>query len=136
MEYFNSFGGNPVSCAVGNAVLNVIKEEGMQHNALEVGSYLLNELKSLQSKHSIIGDVRGMGLFIGIELIRDIKNLEPADAEAKMVINQMKDQKILLSTDGPDRNVIKIKPPMIFNRENANELILKLSDVLGNIDYE
>jgi len=136
MEYFNSFGGNPVSCAVGNAVLNVIKEEGMQHNALEVGSYLLNELKSLQSKHSIIGDVRGMGLFIGIELIRDFKNLQPADTEAKMIVNQMKDQKILLSTDGPDHNVIKIKPPMIFNRENANELILKLSDVLGNIDYE
>jgi len=136
MEYFNSFGGNPVSCAVGNAVLNVIKEEGMQHNALEVGSYLLNELKSLQSKHSIIGDVRGMGLFIGIELIRDIKNLQPADTEATMIVNQMKDQKILLSTDGPDHNVIKIKPPMIFNRENANELILKLSDVLGNIDYE
>ena len=134
MEYFNSFGGNPVSCAVGNAVLNVIKEEGMQHNALEVGSYLLNELKSLQSQHSIIGDVRGMGLFIGIELIRDIKNLQPADTEATMIINQMKDQKILLSTDGPDHNVIKIKPPMIFNRENANELILDGLFIKNNLE--
>ncbi len=136
MEYFNSFGGNPVSCAIGNAVLDVIKEEGMQQRALEVGSYLINEIKSLQSKYPIIGDVRGAGLFIGIELIRDIENLEPAAIEADKIINQMKDQKILLSTDGPDHNVIKIKPPMVFNKDNADEFLLKLSHVLANIDYE
>ncbi|MEC7902251.1 MAG: aminotransferase class III-fold pyridoxal phosphate-dependent enzyme, partial [Candidatus Neomarinimicrobiota bacterium] len=136
MEYFNSFGGNPVSCAIGNAVLDVIKEEGMQQRALKVGSYLINEIKSLQSKYPIIGDVRGAGLFIGIELIRDIENLEPAAIEADKIINQMKDQKILLSTDGPDHNVIKIKPPMVFNKDNADEFLLKLSHVLANIDYE
>ena len=136
MEYFNSFGGNPVSCAIGNAVLSVIEEEGMQQNALEVGSYLINEIKNLQSKYPIIGDVRGAGLFIGIELIRDIENLEPAAVEADKIINQMKDQKILLSTDGPDHNVIKIKPPMVFNKDNADEFLLKLSHVLANIDYE
>ena len=108
----------------------------MQQRALEVGSYLINEIKSLQSKYPIIGDVRGAGLFIGIELIRDIENLEPAAIEADKIINQMKDQKILLSTDGPDHNVIKIKPPMVFNKDNADEFLLKLSHVLANIDYE
>ena len=136
MEYFNSFGGNPVSCAVGKAVLRAVEEENMQQNANKIGKYLLQELKELQSEFSLIGEVRGRGLFIGIELIKNSSNLSPASKEAEEVVNKMKRKKILLSTDGPDHNVIKIKPPMIFNRQNADELVLKLSEVLSNIDYE
>ena len=129
MEYFNSFGGNPVSCAVGQAVLDVIKEEGLQENALEVGSYLLNQLKNLQNQHDLIGEVRGRGLFIGIELVKD--ELVPAAAEAQTIVNHMKDKGLLLSTDGPDHNVIKIKPPLVFNKKNADELVEKLDETMS-----
>ena len=136
MEYFNSFGGNPVSCAVGKAVLDVIREEKMQKNAYKVGKYLLKQLKNLQEEFPLIGQVRGKGLFIGIELIKDTAKLTPASKEAEKAVNAMMRKKILLSTDGPDRNVIKIKPPMVFNSENADELVLKLSEVLSNIEHE
>jgi 4-aminobutyrate aminotransferase-like enzyme len=126
MEYFNSFGGNAVSCAVGQAVLDVIKEEGLQENALEVGIYLLNQLKNLQNHHDLIGEVRGKGLFIGIELVKD--DLVPADVEAQTIVNQMKNIGFLLSTDGPNHNIIKIKPPLVFNKKNADELVEKIDE--------
>lgn len=110
MEYFNTFGGNAVSCAIGMAVLDVLENDGLQQHALEVGGYLQNALRELQSKHRLIGDVRGLGLFIGVELVRDGDTLEPAKAEASYIANRMKDAGILLSTDGPDENVLKIKP--------------------------
>jgi 4-aminobutyrate aminotransferase-like enzyme len=129
MEYFNSFGGNPVSCAIGNAVLNVIEDEALQKKALEVGNYLMNQLGALN--HSLIGDIRGKGLFIGIELINNKEILSPATRESKVIENSMKDHGILISTDGPDHNVLKIKPPMVFNRENADELVYNLSSILN-----
>ena len=131
MEYFNSFGGNPVSCAVGHAVLNVIDEEGLQKNALETGSALKVLLNQLKQKHAIIGDVRGHGLFLGIELVRDPETLEPAGSEADRIVNEMKEKGILLSTDGPDHNVIKIKPPMVFTKENALFLVETLDNILA-----
>ena len=131
MEYFNSFGGNPVSCAVGHAVLNVIEEEGLQKNAKKVGKYLKSLLNELREKYSMIGDVRGHGLFLGIELIRDQKYLEPADKEADQIVNVMKEKGILISTDGPDRNILKIKPPLVFNRENALFLTKTLDEILS-----
>ena len=133
MEYFNSFGGNPVSCAVGKAVLNVIEDEKLQQNAHKVGEYLLEKLKQIQGEFPLIGQVRGMGLFIGIELIKEKSKLIPAHVEAEKVVNEMMRKRILLSTDGPDHNVIKIKPPMVFSTENADELVLNLSEVLGNM---
>ncbi len=129
MEYFNSFGGNSVSCAVGQAVLDVIKDESLQDHALKVGDYLLEQLQQLKQHHEIIGDVRGRGLFIGIELNRD-EDLTPADTEAHNIINRMKEKGVLLSTDGPDHNVIKIKPPIVFNKENADELVKKLDETM------
>ncbi len=132
MEYFNSFGGNPVSCAVGQAVLDVIKNEELQANARTVGEYLLAELGSLYKSHDIIGEVRGRGLFIGIELVRD-SNLVPARKEAHTIVNMMKEKRVLLSTDGPDHNVIKIKPPMVFDKNNANELVNKLNETLSKL---
>jgi len=129
MEYFNSFGGNPVSCAIGNAVLNVIENERLQNNAFEVGNYLIKKLNQIE--HHLIGEVRGSGLFIGIELIKDKKLLSPATMEAKAIENFMKDLGILISTDGPDHNVLKIKPPMVFNHENADELVYNLLSILN-----
>ena len=132
MEYFNSFGGNPVSCAVGQAVLNVIRDEGLQAHAEHVGNYLLQKLQSLQNDHEIIGDVRGRGLFIGIELVRDYQ-LTPAANEAHTIVNSMKEKGVLLSTDGPDHNVIKIKPPMIFSKDNAHELVSKIDEIIAEL---
>jgi 4-aminobutyrate aminotransferase-like enzyme/Ser/Thr protein kinase RdoA (MazF antagonist) len=131
MEYFNTFGGNPVSCAVGLAVLDVIRDEELQRNALEVGEYLKNGLCQLQSKHPLIGDVRGLGLFIGIEFVRDRETLEPAAAEAAAIVDNMKERGILLSTDGPLHNVIKIKPPIVFSTADADTLITNIAAVLS-----
>ena len=131
MEYFNSFGGNPVSCAVGHAVLNVIEEEKLQQNAHAVGNYFKSMLNELKSKHPIIGDVRGRGLFLGAELVRGQQSLEPADSEASHIVNVMKEKGILISTDGPDHNVLKIKPPLCFTRENALFLIETLDEILS-----
>jgi 4-aminobutyrate aminotransferase-like enzyme len=123
MEYFNSFGGNPVSCAIALSVLNVIEVENLQQNALDVGNYLLSELNLLKEKFEIIGDVRGTGLFIGVELVKDLKTQEPASEKAKVITNKMKEMGILLSTDGSHNNVLKIKPPMVFTIENAQLVI-------------
>ena len=133
MEYFNTFGGNPVSCAVGLAVLDVIEDEGLQPHALAVGSRLISALRGLTDRHPVIGDVRGAGLFVGIELVRG-GTLIPAAAEADYVVNRMKEHGILLSTDGPDRNVIKFKPPMVFSESDADRLVSTLDTVLAE-DY-
>ena len=129
MEYFNSYGGNPVSCAIGEAVLDVIEDEGLQENAEIVGSYLIEELFKLQSKYTFIGQIRGQGLFIGIELISNTDTLKPNKTLAAKIVNQMKDAGILIIIDGPDHNVLKIKPPMVFNLENANELVINLKTI-------
>ncbi len=131
MEYFNTFGGNPVSCAVGLAVLDVIEDEQLQAHALEVGGYLKKILNGLAAKHSMIGDVRGEGLFIGVELVRDPGTLEPAGREAAYVAERMKDLGVLVGTDGPYRNVLKIKPPMPFTKADADRLAAALDRVLS-----
>jgi len=133
MEYFNSFGGNPVSCAAGMAVLDVIEREGLQAHALRVGDRLISALRDLMTGQKIVGDVRGAGLFAGVELVRDRQTLEPADSEATFVVERMKDRGILLSTDGPFHNVIKIKPPMVFTAENADCLVDALAETLREL---
>ncbi|MGB5893270.1 MAG: aminotransferase class III-fold pyridoxal phosphate-dependent enzyme [Ignavibacteriaceae bacterium] len=130
MEYFNTFGGNPVSCAVGLAVIDVIKDEELQENALKVGGQLKAGLEDLKTKHDLIGDVRGIGLFIGIELVVNRESLKPARDQAYYIIERMKELGILLSIDGPLHNVIKIKPPLVFSESNAEFLIAKLDEVL------
>jgi 4-aminobutyrate aminotransferase-like enzyme len=134
MEYFTTTGGNPVSCAVGLAVLDVIQEENLQQNSLEIGYYLKEELLQLKEKFSIIGDVRGEGLFLGIELILDRETLDPAPLKTRYIVERMKEEGILLSLDGPLFNVIKIKPPLVFTKENAAYLVKKLEQVLAE-DY-
>ena len=131
MEYFNSFGGNPVSCTIGHTVLKIIEEEELQKNAFRVGNELKTLLNELKSVHDIIGDVRGKGLFLGIEIIRDLETLEPDKHVTHKILNEMRNRKILLSSDGPDHNVIKVKPPMVFNSSNALFLVETLDKVLS-----
>lgn len=132
MEFFSSFGGNPVSCAVASEVMAIISDEGLQENAKVVGAYLLDKLRALQSLHPQIGDVRGQGLFIGVEFV----NLEghPHARLAEEVKEAMKARFILLGTDGPDQNVIKIKPPLCFNTANATHLVEQLGQVLRELN--
>ena len=130
----SQYGGNPVSCAVANAVMEVIEREGLQENAAKVGEHLINELRKLQKVRKIIGDVRGVGLFVGIELVRDTKNRIPATAEAKHVVSRMKEEKILVSSDGPDNNILKLKPPMVFTVENADRFVSVLDEVLDELE--
>jgi len=130
MEYFNTFGGNAVSCAIGLAVLDVIERENLQANALDTGNYLMAGLRQLQVRHPLIGDVRGLGLYIGAELVLDPETMEPAGDHASYVANRMRDYGVLLSTDGPFHNVLKIKPPIIFSRADADHLLWALGEVL------
>ena len=132
MEYFNTFGGNPVSCAIGLEVLRTIKEEKLQENALETGEYLKRGLISLQREFPIIGDVRGRGLFLGFEL--NDSELKPLTEKTSYLSNRMRELGILTSIDGKDNNVIKIKPPIIFSRQNADYFILRLTEVFKE-DY-
>ena len=134
MEYFNTFGGNPVSCAVGMTVLDVIQEEDLQKNALLMGNYFIENLNKLKQKHTLIGDVRGLGLFIGIELVLDNEKLTPAAYTTKNIVERMKDEGILLSIDGPFHNVIKIKPPMIFTIEDVDLVVDTFDKILHEPD--
>ena len=129
MEYFNTFGGNPVSCAIATEVLRTVKREKLQENALEVGEFLKSELNILSKEFPIIGEVRGQGLFLGIELVDS--ELNPLAAQTDYLANRIKDQGILMSTDGPDHNVLKIKPPIVFTKENAEELLFYLKKILN-----
>ena len=130
MEFFSTFGGNPVSTAVGMAVLDVINDEHLQENALTTGNWLRQALSELQQEFPIIGDVRGRGLFLGVELVCDPKSREPAAEEASYVANRLAELGVLISTDGPDHNVLKIKPPIVFDLHDARELVEKLRIVL------
>ncbi len=131
MEYFNTFGGNPVSCAVGLAVLDVMQAEGLQAHAHQVGKRLIDGLRQLMHTYPLIGDVRGLGLFVGIELVLDRNTLEPAGAQASYVTERMRDHGILISTDGPFHNVLKLKPPLVFNAADADRLVATLGKVLA-----
>lgn len=116
--------------------MEVIEKEGLQKHAARVGSYLLNELIKLSRRRTIIGDVRGVGLFIGIELVRDRELRTPATVEAKHVVSRMKDEKILVSSDGPDNNILKLKPPMVFSIENADHFVQTLDYILQEVEVD
>jgi len=134
--YFNTFGGNPVSCAVAQAVLDVIQEEQLVKNAEEVGAYLRSGLRALQQRHDILGDVRGPGLFIGAELVCDKSARRPATETARLVVNKMKDRKILISKIGRFDNILKIRPPVIFSKSNADQLLETLDEVLIEVQRD
>ncbi|MDJ0911576.1 MAG: aminotransferase class III-fold pyridoxal phosphate-dependent enzyme [Woeseiaceae bacterium] len=129
-RYFNTFGGNPVSAAAGLAVLDVIEEEGLQENALEVGGYLIDGIRSLSERHVLIGDVRGPGLFIGVDLVTDRDTRAPATAEAARIINALRNNGVLTSTIGKHANILKLRPPMCLAREDADYFLERLTRVL------
>ena len=133
MEFFSTFGGSTVSCAVGLAVLDVVEREQLQLHAQQVGGHLLDALRALADRHALVGDVRGAGLFLGVELVRSRETLEPAAAEAACVVNRMREEGILLGTDGPYTNVLKIRPPMPFAEADADALVHTLNRVLGEL---
>ena len=130
MEFFSTFGGNPVSCAAGTAVLDVLADEDLQANAQKVGEHLRKGLEQLKSQFEIIGDVRGSGFFFGIELVSDYESRLPATSEADFISNICRENGILFGTDGPDHNVLKIRPPMCFNTSDADELLSQLESAL------
>jgi len=129
--HFNTFGGNPVSMAQGLATLEVIDEEGIQNNALVVGGYIKNLLLELQQKHPLIGDVRGMGLMLGVELVRDRVSKEAANTEAVEVLELARERGVLLGKGGLMGNTLRIKPPMCLTKDDAAYLVQTLDEVLG-----
>jgi len=140
MEFFSTFGGNPVACAAALAVLEVLEEEKLQERALRVGRHLVNcmcdreavnGLQSLQQRHPLIGDVRGSGLFLGVDLVRDRATRAPAPEEANYVVNRLRDCGILTGTDGPHHNVLKLRPPLIFSEADADLFLQTLDSILG-----
>jgi 4-aminobutyrate aminotransferase-like enzyme len=132
-RYFNTFGGNPVSMAAAAAVLDVIEQQGLQQNALLVGGYLRERLAALGQRHALVGEVRGAGLFVGVELVTDRTTRTPATAQAARVVNGLRQRQVLLSATGPHANVLKIRPPLVFQREHADLLVERLDEVLAGI---
>jgi 4-aminobutyrate aminotransferase-like enzyme len=127
--YFNTFGGTPAAAAAGNAVLDVIEQEGLLANALRVGEYLREQLRALSGRHAHIGDVRGAGLFIGVELV-DTQNRSAPWGSASTIINAMRDRRVLIGAAGRWGNVLKIRPPLCFSTAHADQLVSCLDDAL------
>ncbi|HUI73794.1 MAG TPA: aminotransferase class III-fold pyridoxal phosphate-dependent enzyme [Candidatus Acidoferrum sp.] len=131
MEFFSTFGGNPVACAAGLAVLDVLEEEDLQKRALRTGNYFKAGLESLQEKYGLIGDVRGSGLFLGVDLVKDRETREAAPAQAAYVVNRLRECGVLTGTDGPHQNVLKLRPPLIFSEADADLFRSTLEAVLA-----
>jgi alanine-glyoxylate transaminase/(R)-3-amino-2-methylpropionate-pyruvate transaminase len=131
--HFNTFGGNPVVCAQGRAVLEVIEREHLQANSLRVGNYLKAGFERLAAKHSLIGDIRGLGLMLGVELVRDRRTKEPAKEECAAVFEACKDMGLLVGKGGFMGNTLRIKPPMIFSASDADFLLAVLDEALASV---
>ena len=131
--YFNTFGGNPVSAAAASAMLDVLEREKLLENARTVGAYVQAGLRKLADRHAIIGNVRGRGLFFGLELIHGDADRSPATAETKRVMNLMRENGVLISRIGRHDNILKMRPPMVFAKEHADRLLATLDDALGSL---
>nr|WP_245427928.1 aspartate aminotransferase family protein [Roseiarcus fermentans] len=132
-RYFSTFGGNPVSCAAGLAVLDVIRDENLQANALEVGRYIVGGLERLARRHACIGDVRGAGLFIGVEFVSDTDTKAPAPGIATQLVNELRRKNILISASGFDGHVLKIRPPLPFARGHADIFLTAMAEALESL---
>jgi 4-aminobutyrate aminotransferase-like enzyme len=131
--FFSTFGGNPVACAAALAVLEVIEEEGLMANASDVGSYLRDRLAGLMAKHELIGQVRGMGLMVGVELVKNRETREPATSEATLAVEALRERGVLVGSTGPAENVLKVRPPLVFGRDHADLLAQALDEALASI---
>jgi len=134
--YFNTFGGNPVACAAGLAVLEVIENEKLVDNARDVGAHLKRGLQALAERHRLIGDVRGCGLFFGVELVKDLESKTPASAEARALVNEVKRKGVLISKIGMHDNILKLRPPICFDRDHADLLLNVLDDSFARVKRE
>ena len=132
-SFFSTFGGNNVSCAAGLAVLDVIERERLIYNAGETGAFLKQGLSALMDRHDVIGDVRGAGLTVCIELVRDRSSLEPARVETDRILNLMRDEGVLVGNEGLHGNIVKIRPPMVFGREHAELTVNALDRALARL---
>jgi 4-aminobutyrate aminotransferase-like enzyme/Ser/Thr protein kinase RdoA (MazF antagonist) len=131
IEYFSTFGGSTLSCRIGTEVLRIVDEEGLQENARVTGNYLLQGLRDLQHRHEVIGDVRGAGLFVGVDLVTDRETRMPATTIADYVKNRMREKRILIGTEGPAGNILKIRPPLTIARDDVDQLLAALDGVLS-----
>ncbi len=132
--HFNTFGGNPISMTQGLATLEVIEADGLQQNSLVVGKFLKEKLLELQDKHALIGEVRGMGLLLGVELVKDQQSRTPASAEAAAVMEAMKYRNVLVGKGGLYGNTLRIKPPMCITKDDAAYLVAMLDEVLTELE--
>jgi 4-aminobutyrate aminotransferase-like enzyme len=132
VKYFNTFAGNPVAAAAGLAVLDIIRDEGLLANALAVGSYIMKGLREIGNRRLQIGDVRGAGLFIGLELVRG-RDKEPAPEIATLLVNRLRHRGILVGAAGPFGSTLKIRPPLCFTKDNADRFISACDEVLREI---
>ena len=128
-EFFSTFGGSSASCAAGSAVLDVLEADKLQENAKEIGDRMRRTLNEMADHHAIIGDVRGFGLFLGVDLVRDRKQRSPATAQANYIKNRLREEKILIGVEGPADNVLKIRPPMTFDGAAADQILSVLDKV-------
>ncbi len=133
-EFFSTFGGNPVACEAGLAVLDVIEREGLIANADAMGARLVEGVRGLAERHPLIGDVRSFGLLLGVELVLDRSTREPAAEAANAVVNGMRERGVLIGTTGPDSNVLKLRPPLVLASQEADLLVETLDDVLGEVE--
>ena len=130
-HYFNTFGGNPVSCAAGLAVLDVIEQEDLQKKAWEVGLYLNQGLAALAAKYECIGDVRGDGMFKAIEMVEERASRKPDSDLAQRLVNGLRQRRVLTGSTGIADNILKLRPPMVFSQENADHFIQNFDEVLA-----
>jgi 4-aminobutyrate aminotransferase-like enzyme len=130
-EFFSTFGGSTLSCRIGKEVLDIVDDEGLQANAKRQGDRLLDKLRALQDKHNCIGDVRGLGLFIGVDLVMDRANKTEATALAKHVKNRMRDTRILLGSEGPKDSILKIRPPLTIQPDDVDMIVVMLDCILN-----
>jgi len=132
-EYFNTFGGNPVSATAGKAVLEVVARENLLANVRKSGDYLIAGFRKLADKHELIGDIRGKGLFLALELVRSRDTKEPASSEAAAIAERMRENGVLLALIGEQRNTLKLRPPLVFTTEHADIALAALDDALSKV---
>ena len=130
-EFFSTFGGSTLSCRIGKEVLDIVDDEDLQANAKRQGDRLLDKLRALQDKHDCIGDVRGLGLFIGVDLVMDRANKTEATALATHVKNRMRDTRILLGSEGPKDSILKIRPPLTIQPDDVDMIVVTLDCILN-----
>ena len=133
MRYFNTFGGNTVAMAAAQATLDVIKDEGLLENAVRIGARIKTGIEYLMNRDERIGDVRGAGLYYGVELVKDRKTKEPDEKTANAIVNGLRERRVLISATGPHANNLKIRPPLVFSEHDADHLLTELEAVLKRV---